>query len=130
LNIEGKVWLLVKNYWLTKTDRMTKTSPLAGIWRFQWEKITHFACFGEPCMVYQFVLALWLHLTTKLRIQKIFVTIYIYIYWLAGQSTIFCIYENTIYSLNHKNWCIHAFKWIYSVCFITSFICIIYSLFC
>jgi hypothetical protein len=30
MNIEEKVWLLVKKYWLTKTDRATNTLPFGG----------------------------------------------------------------------------------------------------
>jgi hypothetical protein len=47
-----RIWLLVGKYQLTKTDRVTKTSPFGGnIGWFQWnqgEKVVHFAWFGEP----------------------------------------------------------------------------------
>jgi len=51
MNIEEKVWLLVKKYWLPKTDRVTKTLPYRGIEWFIWNqggKVAYFACFGEP----------------------------------------------------------------------------------
>jgi hypothetical protein len=32
VNIEGKVWLLFKKYWLEKTDRVTKTSLFDRTW--------------------------------------------------------------------------------------------------
>ena len=51
MNIEEKVWLLVKKYWLPKTDIATKTLPFAGIWWFHWtqgENVAHFSWFGKP----------------------------------------------------------------------------------
>lgn len=43
----------------------------------------------------------WITFKNKLRIEQVFVTIYIY--WLQKNkgSTIFCIYENTLFSSNH-----------------------------
>lgn len=57
MNIEEKVWLFVKKYWLLKTDHAAKTSLLDGIVQFHWnkfKKVTQFTWFGEPwcCMKY------------------------------------------------------------------------------
>jgi hypothetical protein len=55
VNIEEKVWLLVKKIWTWKDwQGWLKLRFLTEIGRFHWnqdEEVTHFACFSEPCSI-------------------------------------------------------------------------------